>query len=39
MLKFKGKPWGLKTFFAYLKHEYGAKVTIKEILEKERVGK
>lgn len=37
MLKFKGRPWALKCFFEYLKEEYGATATIKEILEKGKV--
>lgn len=39
MLKFKGKPWELEEFIESLKETYGEKATIKEILEKERVGK
>lgn len=37
MLKFKGKPWEIKCYLAYLKYVCGENVTIKEICE--RIGK
>lgn len=39
MLKFKGKPWAIKGYILYLKEKYGEKATLKEIIEKEKVGK
>lgn len=34
MLKFKGKPWELKCFWAFINSKFGAKTTIKELTER-----
>lgn len=33
MLKFKGKPWQLKCYLAYLMFRYGEKATMKEMMK------
>ena len=35
MIKFVGKAWAQKCFMIYLIHTYGAKATLKEVIEKE----
>ena len=37
MLKFKGKPYEIGKFLKALISDYGAKATLKEICEKERI--
>jgi hypothetical protein len=34
MIKFSGKPWAIKGFMQYLMYKFGAKATLKEVIEK-----
>lgn len=35
MIKFVGKAWAQRCFMLYLMDKYGAKATLKEVIEKE----
>ena len=38
MLRCKGKPREIELYILYLIREYGEKATLKEVIEKEKVG-